>query len=747
MAVIYLFDHQKQPKKPIRDVVEIIHREGDYEAEAQIKAAQKPEYGDFFGFRCADGRFRMFLITRRETSDETGICTITGPDAALQELESSVLPGRMTLSGKTAETAAKDAISGTEWRLDRLAIATQDTVYLEDAYYSTRWAALKKIAAAVNVRAVPYYIFATGRIVGRKVDLVSKAPVFRGLIITRRQGAKNILITEEGTPYRRVFALGRIISSTEPPEQVTIAGTAWSTANGDPVDKPAGQDYIEIPGAVGGEYVFEDKQEEDPARLAQKAYDDLLSKQQAKAAGIANISDTEYMPNYTHRAARMYDLAVVRTENGDTVATTIINIERYFVQKHLTKIEVGEEKESDLDTQIARLKVQEADTARRAGGAGAGAKEAKEMVLEAEKKITLMSQQIELRAMAADVAQFAEQTVTTFTEIGAKFDAIDQQLTLYATQTAVDNIGNTVNTLSAQIELQAGQISQKVSAGEIASAINQTAQSVLIDAGKIDLRGYVTADTLETTTLKVLEEARIPELKALEFNCSGLGTINTLYVGEGAVIPSMNYAGTVLGHAELTMGDIVTASILNNGTDIDLQHSHSVSVNDDGTITFGEVSSSGGSFRIADTKAYKDGVSAAKNTGYANGKADWSPVSIERTDYNTTNKTVTVRALNAAGVPILALETIDATEIYEAGYNAGYNAGAESGNNEAYYNTGWNDALATVKVGNDAPTKITDLGDNVYQMTLKIWASAKDLSGNTYRVQTKTIYPSKGIYS
>ena len=746
MAVIYLFDAQKQLKKPVRDVVEIIHREGEYEAEAQITAAQKPEYGDFFGFWCADRIFRMFLVTRRETSDETGICTIAGPDAALQELESSVLAGRLVLNEKTLETAAGEIIQGTDWQIGQIAPETQNKLYLEDAYYSTRWAALKKTAAAAKVRAVPYYEFAAGRIVGRKVDLISKAPVFRGLIINRRQGARNILITEEGTPYRRVFALGKIISSTEPPEQVTIAGIAWSTANGDPVDKPAGQDYIEIPGAVGGEYVFEDKQEEDPARLAQKAYDDLLSKQQAKAAGIANISDTEYMPNYIHRAARMYDLAVVRTENGDTVATTIINIERYFVQKHLTKIEVGEEKESDLDTQIARLKVQEADTARRAGGARAGAKKAEKMVLEATelislqtKRIEALAQDIELKATYEEVQRFEEQTITTFTEINGRFDAVAGQLELTAKKTDVDNIGNTVNTLNAQIELQAGQISQKVSAGEIASAINQTAQSVLIDAGKIDLRGYVTADTLETTTLKVLEEARIPELKALEFNCSGLGTINTLYVGEGAVIPSMNYAGTVLGHAELTMGDIVTASVLNNGTDIDLQHSHSVSVADDGTITFGEVSSSGGSFKVADTKAYKDGVSAARSAGYANGKTDWSPVSIERTDYDTTKKTVTVRALNAAGVPVLALETIDATEIY--------NAGANSGNYEAYYNTGWSSALETVAVGIDTPTKIVDLGDNVYQMTLTVWASGKDIYGNTYRVASRIVYPTKGLYT
>ena len=604
MAVIYLFDSQKRLKKPVRDVVEIIHREGEYEAEAQITAAQKPEYGDFFGFRCADGRFRMFLITRRETSDETGICTITGPDAALQELDSSVMPGRITLNGKTAEAAALDVLNGTGWQLGQLATETQETLYLEDAYYSTRWTAIKKIAAQAKMRAVPYYEFATGQIVGRKIDLARKKPVFRGLIITRRQGAKNIIITEEGTPYRRVFALGKIISSTEPPEQVTIADAVWSKANGDPVDKPAGQDYIEIPGAAGGEYVFEDKQEEDPARLQQKAYDDLLSKQKPKASGIANVSDTEYMPGYRHKAAHMYDLAVVRTENGDTVATTIINIDRYHVQKHLTKIEIGEEKESDLDAQIARLKAQEADTARRAGGAGAGAKEAKEMVLEAERKITLMSQEIELRAMATDVLAFENQTITQFNEIGARFDAVGKQLVLYAKQTDVDNIGNTVKTLSSTVEIQAGKIAQKVSAGDIASEINLTPQTALIKAEKINLEGYVKANTLEA------EVAKINKFFTGTAQASSMD-INSLTC-QTAQITNVSLINYDAKWHTISMGE-KTMSCLGKAieSDVDLQHSHSVNVGDDGTITFGEVSSAGGSFNIADTKVYKDGVSAA----------------------------------------------------------------------------------------------------------------------------------------
>lgn len=752
MAVIYLFNAQKRPKKAAKRVVELIHREGEYTAEAQLVAEEKPDYGDYFGFKCVDGRFRMFLVTRRETSNETGVCTVTGIDAALRELEGSVIKSRFVISEKTMETAAREALAGTAWQLGSKSTEAVETVYAEDAYYSTRWAVLKKIAAAGNARVVPYYEFEHGQITGRKVDIISKKPVFRGLILTRKRGARNIVITEEGTPYRRVFGLGKILTNSEPPEQLTFADVAWSVANGDPADKPAGQDYIDLPGAISGdEYVFEDKQETDPNRLMKKSFEDLLRKQKPKATGMAGVSDMEYMPGYGHRIVRMYDMAVARTEYGDTVATTIKNVVRYYVQKSLTKIEIGEEKESDLDSQIARLKMLEADTAKRAGGAGAGAKEAKEMVLRAEEKITLQSRLIEanaeairLRALTADVQQLEEETLTMFTEVVGEFDAINKALLLKAEQTTVDNLGNTVETLSATITMQAGKIEQKVSAGDVASVINQTPQSVLIDADKIDLRGYVTASELQATNASITNlTSGLTEALVLKANLMEAQQMNATYLSTSG----LNIANISTQFRMLSMGDVVSTRILGEHATggIDLQHSHEVTVTADGKLQLGEVSSSGGTFNIADTQFYKDGVSAA----YTNGKTDWVPVKIERTAYSTTDKNVTVRAVNAAGVPVLGLEKIDASEIYTAGYNAagGYDAGYAAGQADyqptSITRTGYSttNKTVTVKTSNskrDLLTGITISASEIYTKGQTDYQPAS-IDRTAYDVTKKTV--------
>lgn len=67
-------------------------------------------------------------------------------------------------------------------------------------------------------------------------------------------------------------------------------------------------------------------------------------------------------------------------------------------------------------------------------------------------------------------------------------------------------------------------------------------------------------------------------------------------------------------------------------------HSHVISVSEDGTVTFGAVTGTPGNFKIADTKAYKDGVSAAYTNGY---NAGWAAARAEvRRVINSTNKQV-----------------------------------------------------------------------------------------------------------
>lgn len=62
---------------------------------------------------------------------------------------------------------------------------------------------------------------------------------------------------------------------------------------------------------------------------------------------------------------------------------------------------------------------------------------------------------------------------------------------VYATQTTVDNLSGRVSTAEAQIDVHSTQISMRVEKDGIISAINQSSESITIDASKINLNGNV----------------------------------------------------------------------------------------------------------------------------------------------------------------------------------------------------------------------------------------------------------------
>ena len=270
---------------------------------------------------------------------------------------------------------------------------------------------------------------------------------------------------------------------------------------------------------------------------------------------------------------------------------------------------------------------------------------------------------------------------------------------------------------TGQYNTLSGELSQaKITLDGLDSKITLQAKDIELKADQVTIdnliNGYTSANVLDTNVLQAQN-------------------VNTTYFKTDA----FNLGDTGVGFRTLSMGDIASASFLASYTTqaLDLQHSHEVTVNADGTITLGEVSSSGGTFKIADTAYYKNGVSAAEREGYEDGKTDWCPVEIERSGYSTTDKTVTVRALNAAGVPVLGLEEIDASEIYEAGANA---AGG--------YDAGWAAAVNDSKIMNSELT-ITNTAANTFFATVRVWIRFADGTPNQQDVHYKTITKTQTI--
>lgn len=132
----------------------------------------------------------------------------------------------------------------------------------------------------------------------------------------------------------------------------------------------------------------------------------------------------------------------------------------------------------------------------------------------AETKISQNADAITLRATKEEV-------------VTAKSDAINSAAT-DATSKATAAESNAKSYADAQLKVTNEKIETKVSKGDIASTINQTAQSVQIEASKINLKGAVTTEDISADGLnaKVIQAGTITatEIKADTITAGNLAT-------------------------------------------------------------------------------------------------------------------------------------------------------------------------------------------------------------------------------
>ncbi len=296
-----------------------------------------------------------------------------------------------------------------------------------------------------------------------------------------------------------------------------------------------------------------------------------------------------------------------------------------------------------------------------------------------------------------------------------------------------DETSASIDLLSATTTKQGDSIaSLQLLTTEQGSSITLNADRIALKADRTyvdDLYAQcVKAASLEADVLKVFETARIEELKTKAFHCAGTASVQTLVATGGiidglAVGTSLQIGAVGVLRRAFKMGDLVSANMWgDSATAIDISHSHKVTVNNDGTITLGEVATSGGSFKIADTAYYKNGVSAAHTAGkndYISNLVIWG-LSGSGTVFSVcagsgTNRyadksqtgelsLIVASKLVKASVDGVQVGTISCQDVYDAGYQAAIN-----------------DATVSVTQGNGA---VTIVFGEMTKAAGAIWAQA-----------------------
>lgn len=145
-------------------------------------------------------------------------------------------------------------------------------------------------------------------------------------------------------------------------------------------------------------------------------------------------------------------------------------------------------------------------------------------------------------------------------------------------QQEVERASSVEGNLQAQITVNADEITQRVSKNGVISAINQTSESVTIDASKINLNGYVTIAGLGSSGNVAVDGSRITN-----------GTVATAKIADSGVTAA-KIASNAVTSAKVNSGAITTVKIA------------------DGAITAGKVAANA----ITADKIHANAVTAGK---------------------------------------------------------------------------------------------------------------------------------------
>lgn len=239
--------------------------------------------------------FHYFYIAQKSTKGE--ISTFTGVQSGIEELRKTPVFDKRP-KNTPAKPVINELLQGTNWQARFIADTTNHST---NFYYTSVFDALKKICKVWGLEMQFFVEMNSNGLGARYIDFKKKIGEAVGKRVVYGHNALEILKEVERT---NVFTAligrgkGEQVSSAEESgkggdgygRKITFEDVVWSKAKGDPLDKPKGQKYLEIPemtrtygiknsdGTMRPKIGFtEFSEEEDPNELIKLTYQTLIN--------------------------------------------------------------------------------------------------------------------------------------------------------------------------------------------------------------------------------------------------------------------------------------------------------------------------------------------------------------------------------------------------------------------------------------------------------------------------------------
>ena len=314
--------------------------------------------------------FHYFYIAQKFSENLT---TLIGVQSGIEELRKSVVLDKRP-HNTFARPIINELLAGTNWQARFVSETSQRST---NFYYISTFEALKKVCQVWNLE-MQFFVEVNGNKIGaRYIDFKEKIGEATGKRVVYGHNALQILQEVERTNlFTALIGRGKGEELSAPSEEnatgsygrrITFEDVVWEVKKGDPVDKPKGQKYVELPEmtkrygiknadgsmrAKVGFAVFED--EEDKNALIKRTYDELVN---ASRPQLTLKTSTVYL-----KGVKIGDtIRVVRHDKKLDYDTRIFEITFNRLNNESSDIKLGDRISESNEAKIQNIASQKVD--------------------------------------------------------------------------------------------------------------------------------------------------------------------------------------------------------------------------------------------------------------------------------------------------------------------------------------------------------------------------------------------------
>ena len=347
------------------DATKFIVDESAYSLEATFPlSSEKTIDGNMMiGFADIDDNYQIYKIINKQEDPFGKSVDLYAEHAGMIELlGETIIDKRPTKT--SAGLATQVALEGTRWQL-----RTAENVGTESCrfWYCSVWEALQKISSVWGCTLqFAWEINDTG-VVSRNVTVKERQGDWRGKRFELSKGITDLKIkTDTSAVVTALYGRGKgeELSSEDGDtyygRKISFADVEWSTANGDPANKPLGQEWVEDQAASAAfgfagrkrSQVINFDECEDPEELLDLTWAALQQLKMPKITVRGTVADLENAWGYGFEAMRMGDTAAVVMDEVNLEAyIDVTSIKRNYIFPEKTSLNLGNVVKSITDLQ------------------------------------------------------------------------------------------------------------------------------------------------------------------------------------------------------------------------------------------------------------------------------------------------------------------------------------------------------------------------------------------------------------